>query len=117
MIRQARGSTVLWSGWERWTLTRRSISEPHDLAYYLVFVPAGTSLEEVVQAAGRRWMIEEAEREAGLDQYEVRIWRGWYRHITLSMLAHAYLAITRAEASPQVTKGRAIMSAWGEQPG
>lgn len=99
-------------GWERWALYRRSISEPEELAYYLVFVPRGTSLEEVVRAAGRRWTIEEAieeaKGEAGLDEYEVRGWRGWYRHVTLSMLAHAYLAVTRACAEPGAAKGGAL---------
>ena len=99
-------------GWERWALTRRSLSDPTDLAYYLVFIPAGTSLDEVVRAAGRRWtieeVIEEAKGEVGLDQYEVRSWRGWYRHITLSMLAHAYLAVTRAGASSEVAKGGVV---------
>lgn len=90
-------------GWERWALARRSLADPEERAYYLVFVPAGTSLDELVRAAGRRWTIEEAIEEAksevGLDQYEVRSWRGWYRHITLSLLAHAYLAVTRGAAN------------------
>ncbi len=97
------------AGWERWTLCRRSLSDPTDLAYYLVFVPAGTSLDGVVRAAGRRWTIEEAieqaKGEVGLDQYEVRSWRGWYRHITLSMLAHAYLGVTRIAANAEAAKG------------
>ena len=49
--------------------------------------------------AGIRWAIEECIEEAkgqvGLDQYEVRRWDGWYRHITLALLAHAYLAVIR----------------------
>jgi SRSO17 transposase len=61
------------NGWERWGLARRSFAEPVELAYYLVFVPAGTSLDEVVQVAGRRWRIEvaieEAKGEVGLDQF------------------------------------------------
>jgi SRSO17 transposase len=95
-------------GWERWALGRRSLTNPEDLAYYLVFVPTGTPLEEVVRTAGRRWTIEEAIEEAksevGLDQYEVRSWRGWYRHITLALLAHAYLAVTRGAANSGATK-------------
>ncbi len=99
-------------GWERWVLARRSIADPEDLAYYLVFIPTGTSLEDTVRAAGRRWTIEEAieqaKGEVGLDQYEVRSWRGWYRHITLCLLAHAYLSVTRAKASPEMAKGGAL---------
>jgi SRSO17 transposase len=49
------------------------------------------------------WRIEEgfeqAKGEVGLDHYEVRRWPGWYRHITLALLAHAFLVVTRAQAS------------------
>ena len=72
-----------------WLLARRSIAKPGELAYYVCFGPAGTSLEELVRVAGTRWAIEEcfeeAKGEVGLDQYEVRRWDGWYRHITLAM--------------------------------
>ena len=82
-----------------WLLARRSIAKPGELAYYVCFGPAGTSLEELVRVAGTRWAIEEcfeeAKGEVGLDQYEVRRWDGWYRHITLAMLAHAYLMVIR----------------------
>jgi SRSO17 transposase len=98
------------AGWERWALCRRSVAEPQDLAYFLVFVPSGTPLAEIVRAAGSRWHIEEAIAEAkgevGLDHYEVRRWRGWYRHLTLALLAHAYLVVTRATAvAPAAAKG------------
>jgi SRSO17 transposase len=96
-------------GWERWVLGRRALTDPAELAYYLVFVPVGTALEDVVHVAGRRWTIEaaieEAKGEVGLDQYEVRSWTGWYRHITLAMLAHTFLAVTRAAADEQVKRG------------
>ena len=59
-------------------------------------------MEELARVAGTRWSIEECFEEAkgqvGLDQYEVRKWDGWYRHITLAMLAHAYLAVVRNQA-------------------
>jgi SRSO17 transposase len=90
-------------GWNHWLLVRRSISDPKDLAYYVCFGPADTSLAELVRVAGTRWAIEEcietAKGEVGLDEYEVRKWQGWYRHITLSLMAHAYLTITRATAT------------------
>ena len=67
------------------------------------------TLEELVRAAGKRWTIEEcfeeAEGEVGLDQYEVRRWDGWYRHITLSRLAHAYLTVIRHHALEQGERG------------
>jgi len=92
-----------------WLLARRSIAKPGELSYYVCFGPAGTSLEELVRVAGTRWAIEEcfeeAKGEVGLDQYEVRRWDGWYRHITLAMLAYAYLAVIRQHALEQGEKG------------
>ena len=86
-----------------WLLARRSIAKPGELAYYVCFGSAGTTLEELVRVAGTRWAIEECFEEAkgqvGLDQYEVRRWDGWYRHITLAMLALAFLAATRHQAA------------------
>jgi len=87
---------------QRWLLFRRSISDPTDLAYYVVSGSKKTSLEVMVKVAGTRWAIEEsfesAKGEVGLDHYEVRSWDGWYRHITLAMFAHAYLTVVRARA-------------------
>ena len=92
-----------------WLLARRSIAKPGELAYYVCYGPAGTTLEELVRVAGRRWAIEECFEEAkgqvGLDQYEVRRWDAWYRHITLAMLAYAYLAVIRHHASAQECSG------------
>jgi SRSO17 transposase len=94
-------------------LLRRSCSEPEDISFYLAFGPAGTPLSQLAGAAGRRWTIEEAfaqgKGEVGLDQYEVRSWVGWHRHMTLAMAAHALLALTRSRlfavpaASPRPT--------------
>jgi SRSO17 transposase len=90
------------SGAGYWLLVRRSLSDPDDRAYYLCHGPVGTPLRELVRVAGARWAIEEsfqsAKGEVGLDQYQVRRWDGWYRHITLAMLAHAFLTVTRAAA-------------------
>ncbi|MGH3470042.1 MAG: IS701 family transposase [Thermocrispum sp.] len=98
------------AGWERWALGRRSISDADEQAYFLVFVPAGTAWDEVVRVAGQRWTIElafeEAKGEVGLDDYEVRSWTGWYRHITLALLAHAFLAVLRAQAGEWSKRGR-----------
>jgi SRSO17 transposase len=96
------------SDWDYWLLVRRSLADPTDLAYYVCFGPAETPLPELARVAGTRWAIEEgfesAKGEVGLDHYEVRRWSGWYRHITLALLAHAYLTVTRAAA---VEKGDA----------
>ena len=87
-------------GFDRWFLARRNLDDPGEIAYYVVFAPRPTTLAEAVQVAGTRWVIEtgfEAVKgEAGLDEYETRSWAGWYRHITLSLLAHAFLSVVRS---------------------
>jgi len=80
---------------QHFLLIRRTIADPQEKCYYFVFAPQGTTLQEMVQAIGARWHIEENFEQAkdmGLDHYEVRSFRGWYRHVTLVMLAAAYLA-------------------------
>ncbi|CAA9302550.1 MAG: Mobile element protein [uncultured Chloroflexia bacterium] len=94
-------ASAFQEGWVEWWMARRSLSDPTDIAYYLACAPAATTLQTLVQVAGTRWAVEEsletAKGEVGLDQYEVRKWTGWYRHITLALLAHAFLTVTRAE--------------------
>lgn len=103
-------------GWEKGLLIRRVIPEPAKMTFYLTLAPNGTALAELVRVAGTRWAIkacfppragrwpagdpgcEAAKGEIGLDQYEVRSWTGWHRHVTLAMLAHAYLAALRKVA-------------------
>ena len=89
-------------GWRMGLLIRRSPAKPDELAYYLTHAPEGTTLARLVRVAGTRWTIENcfeaAKGEVGLDDYEVRSWAGWHRHITLAMLAHAYLAVLRKAA-------------------
>lgn len=81
---------------------RRSVQDPDDLAYYVVFAPKETTtLEELVWVAGTRWRIESCFEETkdsfGLDEYEVRKWDAWHRHITLSLLAHAFVSVLRSK--------------------
>jgi SRSO17 transposase len=87
---------------EHWLLVRRSRKDKTDCAYYVVFAPVEASLAELARVAGRRWTIEEcfqsAKGEVGLDHCEARSWHGWNRHVTLAMLALAYLAALRANA-------------------
>ena len=87
----------------RWVMARRSLSDPGDLAYYLAYAPVGVEVAELARIAGSRWAIEECFQAAfarcGLDQYEVRRYPGWYRHVTLAILAHAVL--TALAAQPQ----------------
>jgi SRSO17 transposase len=86
------------AGWARWLLVRRRRRDG-ELAFYACFGPAETSLLGLVRVAGTRWAVEDgfqqAKTEVGLDHYEVRRWPGWYRHITLALLAHAFLVVAR----------------------
>jgi SRSO17 transposase len=83
-----------------WLLVRRSVKNPRDMAYYLSNAPKKTPLLTLAQVVTARWTIEQCFREAksdtGLDEYEVRLWHSWYRHITLVMMAHAWLASQRS---------------------
>lgn len=93
--------------WEHWLLIRRSHSKPEKCAYYVVFAPAETPLAALARVAGRRWTIEECfeagKQEVGLGDYEIRSWQGWYRHITLALLALAFLAALRAKLNRATT--------------
>ncbi len=87
-------------------LLRRKIDDPSEPAYYLAYGPKGTPADELIRIAGRRWTIEDcfeaAKGGVGLDEYEVRKWDAWHRHITLCLLAHAYLAVLRSAAHDDV---------------
>ena len=88
-------------GWQKGLLIRRRLVDG-ELTFYFTFAPDGTPLEKLVRVAGSRWTIESnfelAKGEVGLDQYEVRSWTGWHRHMTLAMLALAFLTVLRKAA-------------------
>lgn len=89
-------------GMRRWLLVRRSAEDPNEHRYFLAYGPDATGLPELIGICRARWRIEEcfaeAKGEAGLDQYEVRKWESWHRHVTLCLLAHAYLVVLRRTA-------------------
>jgi SRSO17 transposase len=82
-------------------MIRKSIDDG-ELAYYHCYNPRHAGFSELVQVAGARWPIEECfgsgKNEVGLDQYQVRKYDAWYRHITLAMFAQTFLAITAHKA-------------------
>ena len=105
----------------QWLLIRRSIDKPDEYAYYLCAAlpetPPEVTAHDLAVAASQRGSIEccfeSAKQETGLDDYEVRSWHGWYRHVTLSMLALALLAVIRAHAvkpTPNQKKAKLIWS-------
>ena len=94
----------------RWVLIRRSTSDPDDVAYFACGGPPGTTPDELVRVAGARWAVEDlfelAEGDCGLDEYEVRSWVGWHRHVTPSPFALAAAAVIRSRAAePARRKG------------
>lgn len=95
-------------GLVRWVLIRRSIENPTERAYYLCTALPESTMQDLAIAAGQRWSIEccfeAAKQETGLDDYEVRSWHGWYRHMTLSMAALTLLGVIRIAANASTSK-------------
>jgi SRSO17 transposase len=95
----------------RWLLIRRNIADPNEIAYFACGGPPSTTFQELVRIGGFRWTIEEdfelGKGDCGLDEYEVRSWDGWYRHVTLSLWALAVVAVIRSRAlrMPRRKKG------------
>ncbi|MDL2318751.1 IS701 family transposase, partial [Eubacteriales bacterium OttesenSCG-928-A19] len=81
-------------GYARHLLVRKSKSSGK-LRAYVCFAPADTPALKLIETAGTRWTVEdsfaETKSQVGLDQYEVRSYDGWYKHITLACVAHALL--------------------------
>jgi SRSO17 transposase len=102
-------------GMSRWLLVRRGSDDPEDLAFYQAYGPEDTSVEELVRICRERWAIEvafeEAKGEIGMDHYEVRKWGAWHRYVTLCLLAHAFLVVTRlAIRNEEVARKKGIPS-------
>jgi SRSO17 transposase len=97
-------------GMSRWLLVRRSTDDPEDHGFYQAYGPEETPIEELVRVCQDRWAIEqcfaEAKGEVGMDHYEVRRWDAWHRHVTLCLLAHAFLVVVRIAARDEEEAGR-----------
>ncbi len=97
-----------------WLMARRRVGHPdEEIKFYLSNAPEDVGLERMAWAACLRWTIEEnfkaAKGEVGLDHYEVTRYRGWYHHVTLAMMALAFLRLTQREwaAGKKRTRQRA----------
>ena len=97
-------------GRAEWLLVCHAAEPTDEYIYYGAYGPRQTPLSEMVRVVGTRWAIgeglERARGEVGLDQYEVRHWDPWHRHITLCLLAHAALRVAmsaRADGDSAVT--------------
>lgn len=86
-------------------MVRRSTDDPEERGFYQAYGPPETTVEELVGVLQERWAVEEcfaeAKGEVGLDHYEVRRWEAWHRHVTLCLLAHAFLVVTRRAAAEE----------------
>ena len=84
-------------GFKRSLLIRRSKNSPDALRAYICFAPIDTPMQKYAEVAGCRWTVESCFKESkslvGLDQYEVRSYQGWYKHITFACLALALLTV------------------------
>jgi SRSO17 transposase len=116
---------ALRDGWLHALLLRRHPDRPAEIAWSLTYAPVGTGLTEIVRAAGTRWTIEDAFKlakgQVGLDQYEVRSWHGWHRHMTLALCALAALAAAKKGALPVPATSPAPSpnsgASWSASPG
>ena len=66
---------------------------------YLLFCQALRWLALLVRSSA-------AKDQVGLDHYQVRRWDAWYRHVTLVLVAQAFLAAVRAQAAPSRPAGK-----------
>jgi len=87
---------------EVWLLVEWPESEPEPIKYFLSNMPADTTLRRLVRITKCRWKIEQdyqqLKEELGLDHYEGRSWQGWHHHVTLVMIAHAFLTLESMRA-------------------
>jgi SRSO17 transposase len=99
-------------GWQLWLVVRRHRARPEERAYFFARGPAATPAAALIRVAGARWRVEEclelAKGDCGLDEYEVRSWVGWHRHVTLSLFALAVVTVIRSRLpTPRGKKGAA----------
>jgi len=84
---------------EVWLLVEWPPGEKEPTKYFLCDLPESSTLRRLVRIVKGRWKIEQdyqqLKEELGLDHYEGRNWTGWHHHVTLVMLAHAFLTLER----------------------
>jgi SRSO17 transposase len=106
---------------EVWLLARRSVADPTEVAYSLSNAATDTSLWTLADVASTRFVIEqcfeESKDDVGLDHYEVRTWPAWHRHMTLAMLAMAWLASIRLALATTEPKTAPTVEPPGGQKG
>jgi SRSO17 transposase len=93
-------------GPDQWLVLRRSLGERPQLKTYVSNAPASTPQPTLVRKSGMRWPVElailECKSEVGMDQYEVRGWKGWHHHLTMTLLAHHFLVRQRCRMGKKI---------------
>jgi SRSO17 transposase len=84
-----------------WLLVEWPEGEQKPTRYWLSTLAEEAPLEDLVVQAKWRWHIEQdyqhLKDELGLDHFEGRSWVGWHRHVTMTMIAHAFLVVERLQ--------------------
>lgn len=87
---------------ECWLLLEKRGNE---LKAHLCWRLDDATLQELVVLAHMRWTIEQfhrdAKQELALDDFEGRTWKGWHHHVSMVLLAYAFIATLRAEDDAQ----------------
>lgn len=100
-----------------WLMARRSITDPTEVKYFLSNAPTTVTLPTLARVASVRFAVEqcfkETKQHTGLDEYEVRRWHSWHRHITLTMMAHAWLTVVRAQDAEAVPEAEPLKGGRG----
>jgi SRSO17 transposase len=96
----------LWDGKEAgahcWhLLARREMGSSKEIKYSLSNAPETTTTERLTFQQGQRYWVEQALRnaksEAGMGDYQLRLWRGWHHHMAMVMLAMLFLFEVRRD--------------------
>lgn len=91
-------------GPQTWLILRKDEGEKK-LKYQFCNAPSDTPLERLAEMShSRYWMeraIQDAKGEAGLDEYELRGWRGWHHHMTMAILAMLFLLELQLDWKPK----------------
>lgn len=86
-------------GPDLWLVIERSCDQASYVKYYVSNAAPQCPLLKMAQAGHNRWPVEDCflrgKQEVGLDDYEVRGWRGWHHHMTLVMLALWFLELQK----------------------
>lgn len=91
-------------GKETWLILRKDEKE-QKLKYQYCNAPSDTPIEQLAEMShSRYWMeraIQDAKGEAGLDEYELRSWRGWHHHMTMTILSMLFLLELQLDWQPK----------------